>query len=497
MPTYLSRPVFDFRVNWATTPRHSFSYDLRERSLGFASVRGEPLQAHTVSGFELRLELASEAEIDAFDTFTAALKGRLHGFWIPSPFTQFNIQPGIASNFLFQIQDANLRDWLAEHPATHIQFSKAGQTTQYGKIATATVTTDSKELVQLESALATAIDDTWDARKLLYVRLAEDVEKGQFYADNRQTRTVRVLELPTEYAALETGQQPVYLYRFYLDGVSPPVFWNFTGLNENITSTLGGAISATVFNSHPIEHGSQKLSMRTMDDGLELTTWHDASSPVARFLPFTLPSHLWLQIFETTYAAPNTISTVFTGRVKSVVPEGRLLRAQCAAFGGVAEKKFPRFYLQPRCNYALFATGTCKLNRALWTINVVITAISGRLVTVTTSATPLAGESASADFNYWALGRLTVGTGAETQRVTITQSSAVTGTTLQLRTKTPLRNPATLINATAQLEPGCDGSPDACAGKFYNFRRWGGHVSAPQNPSVPAADTNTVNGNKK
>lgn len=44
---------------------------------------------------------------------------------------------------------------------------------------------------------------------LAYVRLAEDTERGEFTAESRRVRTLQVVELPAEYAQIETGTRPV------------------------------------------------------------------------------------------------------------------------------------------------------------------------------------------------------------------------------------------------------------------------------------------------
>ncbi len=496
MPTFLSRPVFDFPVNWATTPRQSFSYELRDRVLGMSAPVYEPLQLAPVRGFEFALDLRSEDEIVALDNFFSALKGRLNGFWIASPFLALEITPGLASNFTFLIKDQNLRDVWTDHPDVYLEFRKPGQVTQYGKLGSIEVTLDGQELITLDADLASAVDDSWTVRQLVYVRLVEDGEKARYWADNRAQRKVRVIELPAEYAALETGQQPVFLYRFSLAAGGSTQTWTMTSLNEDIVSDMGGAITSSTFTSRPITHGAHRQSMKNVDDGLELTSWREPWNPLAQFLPFTLPGHLWVAVFETTYAAPNVGQIIFQGRVKSVKPQGKLLTARCQAFGGIFEKKFPRFLLQPRCNYPVFSA-PCGLVESRWRINGQITSVVGRKVVLTVSAPPLAGETASGTFGYWALGWLSVGSGATYQRVAVTQSAALTGTSLELRTKTPLLNPDALVGAIATLAPGCDGADATCRDKFYNFQRWGGHVQAPQNPSVRAAAQPAVNGNKK
>jgi hypothetical protein len=58
---------------------------------------------------------------------------------------------------------------------------------------------------------AVSVDATWLAYRLRYVRLASDIEKGRFIVENRMAREIRVVELPEEYAVIETQRAPVWL----------------------------------------------------------------------------------------------------------------------------------------------------------------------------------------------------------------------------------------------------------------------------------------------
>ena len=503
MTTLANRPVFDFDVDWSSVPRKQFSYDLNERTLGYALPRYERLQSHTTQGFSFQMLLESEAAIVAWDAFTAELKGRLGGFWCPSPFGALEIEPDVAANDQFLIKDQNLRAYYTDHPSTHLAagegeearqcaylaFSRPGHATQYGQIKLTggvTATLDGRERVLLETPLPEAVDETWHCTKLLYVRLATDTEAGEFYGEGKQIRTVRVLELPLEYAEIETGQMPVYLYEFWHATDTDPVVWRLTGLNEDIAS------NGETFTSAAIEHGEWVRSMRD-SAGIEIRGWNEPSNPLSMFVPFKVPTSLWLTVYETTYGTPNVRSTVFTGKVLSVKPQGQYLVAKCASFGDVFGRRFPRFYLQPRCNYFVYDQN-CRATVRECGAN--ITYISGRQVKITfLLSPPFPGRPESADFNFFALGYCYTGTG-ETFELRSIRQSQLNGLVLTLKVDRAFEQAH--VGSLLQVVPGCDGSATQCSQKFYNFVRFGGHPNVPgANPSVVGLTPATPSGNKK
>lgn len=489
--------MFEFDVNWASTPKKEFHYDLREVRLAFALPRYERLQSHTTHGVEFQLLLESETAIAAWDDFTLQVKGRLAGFWFPSPFAALEIEPDVAANDQFLIKDQGFRHWAADHPGQHLAFFKSGEATQYGRLREedpVQVTADGRERVFLEEPLDENMDETWYCTKLLYVRLASDEEAGEFYAEGKQLRNVRVIELPLEYVQIETGQVPVYLYEFWTANGVTTTFYRLTGLNQNIVS------SSQTFVSTPITHRDLVNSLRSEREELVLESWHESGNPLSLFVPFKLPVPLWLKLYETTYATPDARTLVFTGKVLSVGNEGRKLTAKCAGLLDVLGRRYPRFYIQPRCNHFVFDSN-CRATLVQAGGN--ITFISGRLVKVDLANPPFPGRTESNTFNFFALGWVEVGSGATFERRSILQSSVLvkyqTGPDkweMTLNLDRPLEH-ATAGNLM-QLFPGCDGAFLTCDTKFFNARHYGGHDNIPtQNPSVRAMKAEAASGNKK
>ncbi len=194
--TYRSWPVFPFGPNWAQEPARQFQYDLNVAEYGFGPERHDPTQAHVIHGFEFSLELTTDQDIANYDAFTSA--GPRDPFWLASPIEAMQISAGVSAT-QFDIADQNLAESLADHPAQHLVFSKAGVADQVAKIVAVVDVGGGIERVTLDTAPGTAVDATWTAARLHLVRLAEDKESASFETEGWQRRSVRVIEVPNEY----------------------------------------------------------------------------------------------------------------------------------------------------------------------------------------------------------------------------------------------------------------------------------------------------------
>ena len=470
---FQTRPVFPFAANWAQTPAKRFSYELNERLLGFAAPRYERLQSHTLHGFDFDVLLEAEADLDAFDDFTSELRGRLDGFWVSSPFDVFQIEPGIASNSTFLIPHQGLADTFEDHPSQYVIFTKRDQPAQIGKIGSVAASSDRQELVTLDTALDVAIDHTWDARKLFYARLASDDEEGAFMADHLQTRRIRIVELPTEYETIETGSQPVYLYEFYMVTPGETVNWRFTGLNESISS------GADAFTTFPIQHDGHTRSIES-EARFSVKSWYDAANPLSLFFPLKLSRPIGLRVYETTYAVPATRELIFHGKVEKADLTGKLITASCVSLLDALGRKFPRMMIQPRCNYLLFST-PCGVDSADHKATVEISDINGKYLTIETPVGQLLGFT-GAESNWLALGWLETGSGATYEIRQIDKSTFVAAGVMTLTLNAALNHAD--VGDQVTIYAGCDRSAAVCRDKFDNFRRWGGHVISPTNPTL-------------
>src|SRR5262245_61302335 len=123
---YLGRPVFEFAIDWSDPVNKVFDYDLRAVAAGFGVPTFNPLQSHTVQGFEVTLQLASHDAINQYDAFIDALSGRLIGFWLPAPFMAGEIV-NVVDTTHFDIRDRKLASTWNEHPDVYLFFLKDGQ----------------------------------------------------------------------------------------------------------------------------------------------------------------------------------------------------------------------------------------------------------------------------------------------------------------------------------------------------------------------------------
>jgi hypothetical protein len=488
MSTYLSRPVFDFAVDWAQEPVKTLNYDLRERVIGFAPPVFEQLQSHTSAGWEFAVLLENEAAIVAFETFTSNVRGRLSGFWFPSRFAAMQIEPDVVSNVQFMIRGQNLAQWWQDHPSSHLAFWKPGETYRFGKILSVTAQTDGREVVVLESTLDVNLDETWDVSRLLYCRFADDEEEAQYLADNVQQRTVRVVELPTEYGQLETGQIPVFLFEFSQKLGNYTQYWRLTGLDTHILSNL------ELFSQLPIRLTGRRRSMRQEREEITIESWHDpALNPISQFIAFKVPTSLWVKVYETTLSTPDTRQTIFFGKVFSVQALGKMLEAKCVSWLDVAGRRFPKFLMQPMCNYFVYDQN-CGVPKGWFTATGTIDALNGRRVMVNLSDPPIGGKPKSKDKNYFALGWVETGINQDYEIRSIRQNDVLTGGKMLLRLDRPLQH--AIVNQQILLRAGCDGSGKMCQDRFGNFRRWGGHVMSPTNPAVEPLESEFSGGKK-
>jgi hypothetical protein len=491
MSTYLDRPVFPLPIDWSDTPAEAFSCDLREIQLAFAAPRFQRLQPATARGVEFSLWLDNEDEVIAFETFVDSLLGRCNGFWLPSPFATARIVE-IEDTTHIIVERQGWPDIAETEAGDYLVFTALppGEADQYAHATTIETLDDGRDRVTLEAAVT--VDATWECRRLLYVRFAGDDFDFEHVADNRARVSLRTLELTQEYAAIESGQRPVYLYELWLD-TPTPVYWRFTGLNQNIVS------SGQAFTSMPIEHSGQTQSLRHGESALTLQMVYETGNPLARFFPFNLPRTLGIRIYETTFAAPDTVTTIFCGRVMSVSLQGQLIKAECQTLLAAIGRSFPRFLIQPRCNYYLFSP-CCRVVKTTFRFAAVINELGVYNLALREAAVPGGWPSeltpGPSEANWLALGWLETGAGETLEIRTIESSTAVVDGYLEVTLNAPLRLAA--VDQAVTLYAGCDGAGATCKAKFDNFINWGGHVVAPANLTLTALEAELAQGaNKK
>lgn len=488
---YLTRPVFEFPINWGNPVAKSFKYDLAALELGFGEELFTSLQAHTVQAYTFAVELETPAQIDALDAFVADLNGRLKGFWLPAPFQAVKFKTAVDATH-FDIEDQNLRDTWADHPDIHLAFQHGG-TLQVAKI-TGVALSGSAERITMDTALDPQPSAATVINRLHYVRLAETREQGVFAKEGFQTRTLSVVELPLEYTTYETGQQPIYLYHFYTQAPATH-HWRYTSFAADVAS------GNELFSQFAISHGSLVQTLKLEAQTLQISAAADLNHPFTLFFPVPFSRRVNVEVIEVSYAAPDTQRRLFTGTVRSVSDEGDKLTATCDSWGSILTRKIPLMLIQQTCNYNIYDLNTCKLPRAGKETTAAIVAIDNTVnpPTVTldllfTGSVHLAEWTAE---DWFADGWLEVGSGSSFEVRTILSSVLVSGTNrVQLALNTILVHAA--AGQYAQLLPGCNGTPEHCTDKFNNFVNFGGFRAVPaRNLSMKAINEVASQGGKK
>lgn len=477
--TYQSRPVFDSVIDWVTLPKSRIEYDLRTLSLGFGTdlLYGE--QDAVIRGWQFVCWADGEEEIQDLDEFFDALLGRLVGFWLPTPQAAFRIVDGV-SGTQFKVADCGLADWWADHPCAYLWLTKDGQTAQAAQITAVVDNGDGTETVTTSETVT--VDETWEARWLAYVRLADDREEAEFTAEGKLRRTVKVVELPAAYTAIETGSKPVFFYHFWTTA-GTQVNWRFTSFAWDLAGAL--AVNGLDWTAERITHGALTKTTRGVSD---VTIEVDRIEPASLVVPPLLAQPLFVEITQADYSSLVDQTTLFYGRVMGGSTAGRRISLRCSSLAD-ASGKCPALLFSGRCNYRLGQADTCGVDLSTFQASVTIDSISGRDVTV--SGVGLTGLAA----DWFALGWIETGADDETDRRTILTSTAESGGAVTLTLNAPLSWAE--ASDTATVTPGCDGRASVCTSKFSNFVNWGGHRFALRNLALQAVEVPAISGGKK
>lgn len=478
--TYRSRPLFEWTPDWQTRPDGRVEFTTREVAAGFGAELLYADQEATVRLWTVQVWLDGLAQIEAFDAFTAALHGRLVGFWFPAPQAAFAIAAGVSAQTC-DIRGDGLTDWLAARSNVHVWLTCEGQSPRAAKVLSAVPNGDGTTRVTFDESVG--VDASWQAWELAYVRLADDTEEGQWLGEQRQARTVPVVELPLEYAEVESGERPVFLYRLWLGTGADLVQWHWT------SHALDLEVSGQAYLARRITHSALRFDLTGIRQGVQIETERAEESPFALLFPpyACLPVHV--EIASAQLPDLDAPASLFQGVVTTVQADGKTLRAHCTALGGDTPSSVPSFIFSGRCQYRVFDAGTCGLIAAAWRNSGDITGQVDRALTLASPA--LAGTPA----NWFAEGWLSVGTGAQRETRLILSHSPAEDNTLVVTLNAPLRWNG--IGATATLTPGCDGRWTTCRDKFTNTARYGGHRFALRNLALTAVETPQLEGGKK
>lgn len=487
---YLGRPIFLFAPDWARAIARSATFELRPTDIGYGAEFFVPTELWTVNGWNFSLTLASAPDIANFDAFTTALIGPLSGFWLPVPFAEAVVVSG-ASTAQFDITGEQFATFWDDRPDTYLFFTFAEGTQAAAQIESV-VTDGANETVTLTAPLPEIPNAGTAICKLHYVRLANDEESGSFLAENVMTRDVSVVELPTEYAAAETGLQPIYLFHFF--GAAP------VGTDWFYTSFAAGVVSnGKVYQPWPIDFSGLSENSQGQSDDLKITAKPDPSHPLSLFVPVPFSGTLYIEVFVTAYSAPNTVTKLFSGRVTLVEDQGTKYEATCESRLGFLKRKIPRYLKGVNCQNILYDQNTCRAGRAFFETTVDIVSIDNTdlppTVVCAFAFPEFGGKFQPA--NFLANGLFEAGLGLTYEARSIISSNWNAGTgQLTLTLNLPLVK--TLAGAQAQIVAGCDHTATTCQSKFKNYHNFNGFVAIPpRNPTLRAINANSVAGGGK
>ncbi len=464
MTTYLSRPVWPFATNWANSPSRQWTYDVREKLHGFGLSDLSPLQAHPMRAWQFSMTLKSAAEIAAWDAFCDAAKGRLNGFWF-ADHARIGTVVAAASGTSVDVVEFDLASTWDDDPCVHLVFTDPDGET-YGVEVTAVTEDGDVDRLTLDPALPSTPTTGWTVHRLLYVRLADDVNRGTIIDEGVQDVTVKVLELPTEYVTAVTGDQPVFLYRFFRVIEGTETSWRFTSFADEIVS------NGETFAPENLTHGTIRRAVTTDQESVEVSAMWDASLPWASGFPDAGPWPLWVEISQVQAGALDTVTVLFTGRESgSAKVSGRNVSMTFASWLDSLDSRLPHILFGPRCPFALYDLTTCGVDRTSYQVDATIAFVWYQAVRVAVASTYAAG--------YFTGGTIRFGSGASTVILSILASTEEAGgeVVLTLNARPPA---AAAVDDAVAMWPGCDKTNGAggCA-KFSNIR-FGGTPFVPR-----------------
>lgn len=491
---YLGRPVLTAELSWGTPAVKSFSFDLRELKLGFGSEVFAPLQEHVVHGFDLDFVLQTEVDVQWFDDFVSGCRGKLLGFWLPEPCLLVEVAAGV-SGTQFVVQravDGGLAESFAQHVDRHLVFAR-GSTLQAAKVTAVEDLGDGRERLTVDAAIVPAVTPAagYAISRLRYVRLVDDAERGTFVSEGRQERRLKVVELPLEYAQVETGEQPIYLYRFWWDSPSN-LSYHYTSFASRVWS------NGVAYEPRAITHRQLKRTVKA-ESSLDIRVSAAADSPLMTFLPVPVARPLHVQVLEASVSDPDGAHVIWTGQVRVVEDDGELLTAKCDVFGNALRRKIPRMLIQEDCSYFLYDAGSCKVKRNYLETSAKVSAnypseFPPRIVLEL--AFPESARMVKwTQENWFEFGMIETGFGVDFELSSIIDSNYAGGL-LTLHLAVPLSK--VQVGQWVQLVPGCDHTAAMCKAKFRNFVNFGGFVNVPlRNPSLSAVQETVSQGGKK
>lgn len=476
MPTFLSRPLFDFQPNFEDLGE-GWASDATGDAQGFGLDTGWVNQLYTQRTFKINLQLHGRAEIRALEAFIDGVRGRLQGFWFPTASGDLRLTRDVlATDLEVQFEDCGLRAIYAEHPG--LSFAALVDENFITPIRFSSVNVDSagKEKATLTSVAGRAhkmaqTKLSW----LVYVRFQRDEVRMNFITDDIAEVSLDLIELPTEYAAQELGDRPVFLYEI----TQGDLVRRWTSYGADLTAAGQDWIKEDV------NHSDITRSTEFLDEGVKLQCGlRTADNPFRQFVAGAPVQTMSVKIFKTVAPSfPLSLDLpLYEGDVQEVFFMARgQLSVKLSSVLRISDYTVPRVIIHKLCNWSLYDPPTCGLGVGSYETTGTLSVVTGTYVEAAAFG---AKATAQSDANWFALGKIKVGNEVR---------SVVSQTGNRLFINVAFRSAS--VGASAKAYAGCDKQRNTCKNKFNNLIRHGGFpYVALKNPQMDALKPPQQNG---
>ena len=475
MTTFLSRPVWDFPIHFSE-PTQGVEYDVKPLRIGFGADEFAPTARFEARSWRVEIWLPTAIKIAAYEEFCAALKGTLNGFWFPEPSVSLTVLSSPTAGVV-QVRACGLVDhWDAGAPFFLWLVDPTGVVPPTGaRVLGVSTPSAGVEEVTISAAISPA--PGWYVSRLLYCLKASPSERYRLRAEHFQEREVVVVEAPDEYGAVETGDEPVFIYKFTERpvGESAVVYW-FTSFAAGQTYDGNTVVPLA------INHGELSLSDDGSDEGLELESVLKAGVPWDGYQIHEPERPLELQVIKIQYGETTGGTVIFSGELGTPEFTGRRVVLPFTSWLTGASR-VPSMQIGRGCHYTLGDPRTCKVDLPAEEVAVTLDNISDYQILV-------GGAGLVAQPEGWfARGQLVTGTGATQEVRAVLGSTVVASGQTVLIVNRPLRWAG--VTDAATLTPGCDRKRLTCKNKFGNLPNYPGFDEVPgENPVTvgPAVD---------
>lgn len=354
----------------------------------------------------LRLPFLLEglSEIKAMRSFIASRAGRRLGFWVPTWLTDFEIVGDTSGTAELIVKNIGS---LGAKIAFGAQFRHV-----------ALITWEKMELYRVESTVVAGgfetltldriLDTPAIARQtvccgVLFARLADDDIAFEYLSGAAARVELKMIELPAEAEGAEhTGSRRAWLYVIQRGAA----IWRFT--NWPIDLLIG----AETFDAQPIEHDAIEENIEFTNDPITLTVATDsATHPFIAMLDPANIEETMISFYEVDAdALPDELPPpTYVGRVEAPAPGDKgEWQVRISSLLRVGEELVPQVLMERTCVHRTYDEFS-GINAALFTTSGEITAISQNPPYI--EADEFGAKAvAESDPNWFALGRVTVGT---------------------------------------------------------------------------------------